>query len=145
MATLITTRPLHFMRNSHLYAFSRRLVWPQSRSGPSGAEKISLPPSLEVETQVVCYPLYRLINPVFRLHSYLPRIRSVELRGKTNASGGQVRTLKEAVMMAYPCIVTNEKHPSQDGQVTWPKFRRVSLLFWHVNVILSCFFFNRRK
>ena len=112
---LITARPLNSRRNSSLYAFSRRLVWTQSRSGPSGTEKI--PPFPEVETLVLGYPLYRLIypgNPAPLCN--LLKIYRVELNGKTNVNDGQVRTSKEAAM-TYPRVVTDEKHRTEDGQV----------------------------
>jgi hypothetical protein len=138
VTSLITARQLNSCRNSPSYTFNRRLVWTQNRSGPFGAENISLPP--EIETLVLGYPSYRLIYPGIPAPlCNLSKIRGVELNGMTNVNVGQARTSKEAAM-TYPHAVTNEKHRTEDDQVTWERFRRVSFLFWHINVIRTCFF-----
>jgi len=76
-------------------------------------------PLPEIETLVQGYPLYRLIYPGIPAPlCNLLKICRVELNGMTNVEDGQVRALKEAAM-THPHAVTNEKHCTEDGQVTW--------------------------
>lgn len=135
MASLITARSLSSRRNSPLYTFSRQLVWTQEPFWTLWSRE-NLSPSPEIETLVLGYPLYRLIYPDIPAPlCNIPKICRVELNGKTNVNYGQVRTSKE---MTYPRIVTDGKHRTEDGQVTWQRFKRVSFLFWHINVIPAC-------